>query len=320
MSKPAPSRLKIALAQANPTVGDLDGNIAKLKAMRAQAAAQGADLVVFPELFITGYPPEDLVLNPAFQDAARRRVEALARELGPGPAVLTGTIWPEDGKVYNAVVLLEDGKVEAVRFKVDLPNYGVFDEKRVFAQGPMPGPINFRGLHLGIPICEDIWGPDVTECLAECGAEILIAPNGSPFDWTKPNIRREKAAARIAETGLPLVYLNQVGGQDELVFDGASFVLNADASLAVQLPAWEEQLAVTEWHKAGGRLGLRQGPDRAPRRGRCLRLPGVPPGLARLRGEERLSRRRAGAIGRYRQRARRCSFRRTRSGPNASAR
>ena len=162
----APTHLKIALAQANPTVGDIDGNIAKLREMRARAAALGADLVVFPELFVTGYPPEDLVLKPAFPATARARVEALAAELGPGPAVLTGTVWPEGGHVYNAVVLIDNGKVEAVRFKVDLPNYGVFDEKRVFTPGPMPGPINFRGVRLGVPICEDIWGPDVVECLA----------------------------------------------------------------------------------------------------------------------------------------------------------
>jgi NAD+ synthase len=247
MSQSPPSRLKIALAQANPILGDLDANIAKLRAMRAQTA--GADLVVFPELFVTGYPPEDLVLKPAFQMAARRRVEALAAELGDGPAVLTGTVWPEDGKVYNAVALLDGGKVAAVRFKVDLPNYGVFDEKRVFAQGPMPGPISFRGVRLGVPICEDIWAPDVTECLAECGAEILISPNGSPFDWMKPDARMNRAVARVTETGLPLAYLNQVGGQDELVFDGASFVLNAGCSLAAQLAAWEEAVAVTEWRK-----------------------------------------------------------------------
>ena len=247
MSQDPATRLSIALAQANPVIGDLDANIAKLRAMRSQAA--GADLVVFPELFVTGYPPEDLVLKPAFQAAARKRVEALAAELRDSPAVLTGTVWPEDGKVYNAVALLDGGKVAAVRFKVDLPNYGVFDEKRVFAQGPMPGPINFRGVRLGVPICEDIWGPDVAECLAECGAEILISPNGSPFDWTKPDVRMNQAVARVIETGLPLAYLNQVGGQDELVFDGASFVLNADRSLAAQLPAWEEAVAVTEWRK-----------------------------------------------------------------------
>ncbi len=245
----APSSLKIALAQANPTVGDLAGNIAKLRAMRAQAASLGADLVVFPELFITGYPPEDLVLKPAFPAAARRSVEALAAELGPGPAVLAGTVWPQDGQVYNAVVLIDNGTVEAVRFKVDLPNYGVFDEKRVFTSGPLPGPISVRGVRVGVPICEDIWGPDVVDCLAETGAEILVSPNGSPFDWSKPDVRMNIAVARVVESGLPLVYLNQVGGQDELVFDGASFVLNADQSLAVQLPAWEEALIVTEWRR-----------------------------------------------------------------------
>lgn len=246
---PVPSSLKIALAQANPVVGDIDGNIAKLRQMRARAAAQGADLVVFPELFITGYPPEDLVLKPAFAAAARASVEALARVLGPGPAVLVGTVWPEQGSVYNAVALLDNGRVEGVRFKVDLPNYGVFDEKRVFSAGPLPGPINCRGVRLGLPVCEDIWGSEVVECLAETGSEILISANGSPFDWTKPDARLNVAVARVTESGLPLIYLNQVGGQDELVFDGASFVLNGDRSIAVQLPAWEEQLVVTEWRR-----------------------------------------------------------------------
>ncbi|MEI9901932.1 MAG: NAD+ synthase [Hyphomicrobium sp.] len=247
-----PSSLKIALAQANPTVGDIDGNIAKLRDMHARAAALGADLIVFPELFITGYPPEDLVLKPAFAAAARASVEGLAMDLGPGPAVLVGTIWPEGGRVYNAAALIDNGRVEAVRFKVDLPNYGVFDEKRVFAAGPLPGPVSCRGVRLGVPICEDVWGTEVVECLAETGAEILISPNGSPFDWTKPDIRMNIAVARVTESGLPLIYLNQIGGQDELVFDGASFVLNADRSLAVQLPAWEEDLSLTEW---------RRGPD-----------------------------------------------------------
>jgi len=244
-------RMAIALAQLNPVVGDIQGNLKRARTALEQARALGADLVLFSELFITGYPPEDLVLKPAFPAAARTRIEALAKELGPGPAVITGSVWPEDGHVYNAVVLIDNGKVEAVRFKVDLPNYGVFDEKRVFTPGPLPGPINFRGVRLGVPICEDIWGPDVVECLSECGADILISPNGSPFDWTKPDVRMNIAVARVVESGLPLVYVNQVGGQDELVFDGASFVLNADKTLAVQLPAWEEKLALTEWHKTG---------------------------------------------------------------------
>jgi NAD+ synthase len=255
MSDTTSSRLRIALAQLNPTVGDLGGNAAKVKAARERARAEGADLVVFPELFITGYPPEDLVLKPAFQRAARAAVERLAAELGAGPAVLVGTIWPEAGAIYNAVALLDEGKVQAVRFKVDLPNYGVFDEKRVFDAGPLPGPINFRGVRLGVPICEDIWKDEVTECLAECGAEILIVPNGSPFDWKKPDARLNVAVARVTETGLPLAYVNQVGGQDELVFDGASFVLNADRSLAAQLPAWEEAVTITEWTR--GEAGWR---------------------------------------------------------------
>ena len=239
--------LKIALAQLNPVVGDLEGNAAKLLQARTEAADEGADLVVFSELFITGYPPEDLVRKPAFARAARALIERLAVETADGgPGVLVGSIWPQDDKLYNAAALLADGKVAGARFKVDLPNYGVFDEKRVFDVGPMPGPINFRGVRLGIPICEDIWQEEVCECLQETGAEVLISPNGSPFDWSKPDVRLNVAVARVTENDLPLIYLNQVGGQDELVFDGASFVLNRDRSLAVQLPAWEECLRLVE--------------------------------------------------------------------------
>ncbi len=247
------SSLKIALAQLNPIVGDLAGNAAKLRDARAQAAALGADLVVFSELFLTGYPPEDLVLKPAFQAASRAALDDLAATIGPGPAVLVGTIWPENGNLYNAVALLDDGKIAAVRTKVDLPNYGVFDEKRVFAAGPLPGPISFRGVRIGVPICEDIWTEEVCECLAETGAEILISPNGSPFDWKKPDVRMNVAVARVTETGLPLIYLNQIGGQDELVFDGASFILNADRSLAAQLPAWREAIVLTRWSRTNGK-------------------------------------------------------------------
>ena len=253
--------LKIALAQLNPVLGDLDGNAQKLRAARGLAAEAGAHLLVLPELFITGYPPEDLVRKPAFAAAARVVVETLARETADGgPAILVGTIWSEEGKLYNAVALLDRGEVVATRYKVDLPNYGVFDEKRNFDVGPMPGPINFRGVRIGVPICEDIWKEEVCECLQETGSELLISPNGSPFDWPKPEQRLNVAVARVTETGLPLVYLNQVGGQDELVFDGASFVLNADRSLAVQMPAWVEAVETVTLTRGGSGWVAAAGP------------------------------------------------------------
>ena len=244
--------LKIALAQINPTVGDIVGNIERLRATRAEAAKAGADLVVTTELVVCGYPPEDLVMRPIVNDTIEREVKALAAETADGgPAMLVGTPWREDGELYNAALLLDGGDIAAVRFKHDLPNYGVFDEKRIFRAGPLPGPVNFRGVRLGTMICEDMWTDEVAECLEESGAEILVILNGSPYQQDKWDTRLNLAVARATECRMSLVYVNQVGGQDELVFDGASFVLGADASLRVQAPAWAESLILTDWTRDG---------------------------------------------------------------------
>ncbi len=241
-------QLTIALAQINPTVGSLDHNAALIRAARAEAASAGADLVVYPELSICGYPPEDLVLKPFFLDKVEDTVRALATETADGgPALLVGAPWRVDGQRHNAALLLDGGVIAAVRLKHDLPNYGPFDEKRVFVAGPLPGPVNFRGVRLGVLICEDMWKPDVAETLAETGAELLVVPNGSPFEIDKADRRLDLAVSRVVETGLPLIYLNQVGGQDELVFDGASFALNRDRSLVAQLPAFASRVAITRW-------------------------------------------------------------------------
>ncbi len=240
--------MTIALAQLNPLVGDLRANAQIAGNARREATGQGADLIVFSELFITGYPPEDLILKPAFIAAARQAIETLATETGDGGSgVLIGAPWAEDGDIYNSLIYLDGGGIEGVRHKVELPNYGVFDEKRLFASGPMPGPLNVRGVRIGAPICEDIWNAEVAECLVETGAELFIVPNGSPYSGAKFEARLNHAVARVAETGLPLAYVNQMGGQDELVFDGSSFVLDADSSLALQMPAWEEGVAMSTW-------------------------------------------------------------------------
>ncbi|WP_373504571.1 NAD+ synthase [Aestuariivirga sp.] len=243
-------RLIIALAQLNPTLGAINANLAKAREARAQVP--GADLILFPELFICGYPPEDLVLRPSFVAACKAAVEDLAKDTVSGPAVLMGLPWRDGEKLHNAVALLANGRIETLRYKFDLPNYGVFDEKRVFQPGPAPGPISFKGVRLGVPICEDIWTDETSETLVETGAEILLVPNGSPFERNKDDVRLNLVVARVTETGLPMAYLNQVCGQDELVFDGASFVLNADRSLALQMPMFEEAIALTEWRREDG--------------------------------------------------------------------
>ena len=257
----AANRLVIALAQIPFIVGDISGNRDRLRQARAEAAAFGADLVMTPELFLAGYPPEDLVLKPAFQEACRAACDELARETADGgPAILAGLPWVEEGQLHNAMALLDRGRIEAVRFKVDLPNYGVFDEKRVFVPGPSPGPIVFRGVRIGLPICEDIWGPDPVECILETGGEILLVANASPYERDKLLIRQNVAVSRVVESGLPLIYLNMIGGQDEIVFEGASFGLNADRSLALQLPAFRPMVARTVWERGATGWRCVEGP------------------------------------------------------------
>jgi NAD+ synthase len=241
-------RLRIALAQFNPHEGAVTANAARIRALRAEAAAMGADLLVTPEFSIAGYPPEDLVLKPAFRAACMAEIEKLAAETGDGgPGVILGGPWHDGEKLYNASYLLDGGKIVTRRAKHELPNYGVFDDKRVFDAGPVPGPVVFRGVRIGLMVCEDWWFPTVSETLAESGAELLLSINGSPFEAEKMDWRVDLAVSRVVETGLPFVFLNQMCGQDELVFEGASFVLNADRSLAVRMPAFAEALTLTEW-------------------------------------------------------------------------
>jgi NAD+ synthase len=259
--------LAISVAQLDPTVGDIAGNVAKLRRALAEARGQGGDLVVASELVVAGYPPEDLVLKPAFVAACQAAVTAFARETKDAPAVLLGTPWLQDRKLYNAAVLLADGKVAAVRFKHELPNYGVFDEKRVFAAGPAPGPIPFKGVRLGVMVCEDMWTPDVAETLQESGADLLVVINGSPFETDKLGERVSLAVARVKETGLPLLYVNQVGGQDELVFDGASFALDTSFNLRLQASSWREAQPLTKWHRTGRRWAVEAGALEKPEEG-----------------------------------------------------
>jgi NAD+ synthase len=263
-------RLRIALAQLNQRIGDLAGNAALMLEWRAKAAAQGAELLLFPEMQLPGYPSEDLVLKPEFVRRTMEAAEALVDATGDGgPAMLFGSIHSEGGSVFNAMILAENGRVTGRTLKHELPNYGTFDEKRIFAVGPLPEPMQFRGVRIGVPICEDIWVEQVCAHLAEAGAELFLVPNGSPFELDKDDLRMRLVRSRVVQTGLPIAYLNRVGGQDELAFDGSSFVLNDDGAVAVQLPDWEEALTVTDWVRtangwrceAGQKAGLSSYPE-----------------------------------------------------------
>lgn len=243
--------LRIALAQLNPVVGDIEGNMAMLINSREEAARKGVELLVASELFITGYPPEDLVLRRAFISKVEEALLHLAAKTGDaGPGLLIGAPWRDEGKLYNAALLLDEGKVTARRYKHELPNYGVFDEQRIFEAGPLAGPVSFRGVRLGVMLCEDMWFEDVSETLAESGAQILIVLNGSPYEKDKDDVRLNLAVSRVVETGLPLIYVNQVGGQDELVFDGGSFVLDSDQTLRVQAVCWGLAQEVSDWSRS----------------------------------------------------------------------
>ena len=243
-------RLVIATIQANPVLGAIDRNAERAGELIAEAHGLGADLAVFSELFLVGYPPEDLALKPAAVRDCRRALDRLAKETaGLCPALIT-LMWPSDGpRPYNAFALIADGEIKDVTFKVDLPNYGVFDEKRVFLPGPGPKVFDFKGVKLGVPVCEDIWGPIPCARLKAEGAEILIVPNGSPYRRTADDERLAIVASRVAETGLPLIYVNQVGGQDELVFDGGSFAVQADGQMCMTLPMFEEAVALSTWER-----------------------------------------------------------------------
>lgn len=253
-------QLTIALAQINPTIGDLSGNVERIRAAAKKAALGKADLVVYGELIVSGYPPEDLVLKPAFQDAVEKAVNDLAADtVAGGPGLLISAPWRVKNVLYNAALMLDGGEITAVRLKHELPNYGVFDEKRVFAPGPLPGPVSFRGVRLGVMVCEDMWLPEVAECLDESGAEIFVVLNGSPFETDKLDERLNFAVARVTEAGLPLIYVNLVGGQDELVFDGGSFVIGADHSLRAKAQPFVDEVLLTEWRRAEGVWACDQG-------------------------------------------------------------
>lgn len=233
---------RITLAQLNPSVGAIDTNAAKARAAWAAARDAGSDMLALTEMFITGYQTQDLILKPAFHNAAIAAIHALAADCADGPAIGIGGPALQDGRLFNAWYVLQGGKVTATVLKHHLPNAAVFDEKRLFTPAEVHGPYTVGPVRIGTPICEDAWHADVTETLAETGADILLVPNGSPYHRGKPELRLNLMVARVIETGLPLIYLNMVGGQDDQVFDGSSMVLNPGGELAVQMPQFDESL------------------------------------------------------------------------------
>ncbi|RDE10386.1 NAD+ synthase [Pelagibacterium lacus] len=245
--------LRIALAQLNPKVGAIGENLAAARRVVAEAEAAGADVLLFTELYLTGYFPEDLLLRPRFVTEAMEAAKTLARETkGLNVSLLLPTLWSADGQLYNSVILAEDGAIIDRRNKVELPNDDVFTEKRYFTAGTLPEPMIVKGIPVGVPVCEDIWHEAICRNLARHGAEILLCPNGSPYWRNKQHMRIDLVRRRVAETGLPLLYSNQVGGQDELVYDGASFGIDADGALAFQGKSFVTDLVLSDWQKRDG--------------------------------------------------------------------
>ncbi|OIQ45809.1 MAG: NAD+ synthase [Roseobacter sp. MedPE-SW] len=242
-------RFRVTLAQLNPTVGDLAGNAAKACRAWAEGRAASADLVALPEMFLTGYNTQDLVMKPVFHQAAMATAEQLALDCADGPALAIGCPWVEGGKLYNAYLILKDGKIASRCLKHHLPNETVFDEVRIFDAGPLGGPYAVGDTRIGSPICEDGWHEDVAETLEETGAEFLLIPNGSPYYRNKMEVRQNHMVARAVETGLPVIYLNLVGGQDDQVFDGGTFVLNPTGALALQMPVFDEAITQLDLHR-----------------------------------------------------------------------
>lgn len=238
---------RLTLAQMAPIMGNLAANAAA--ALRAQAVAgtQNADMVMLPEMFLTGYQTQDLVQKPAFQADVALHLVALARDAATGVPMLIGAPVVEDGKLFNAYFLLQNGLAQVVTRKHFLPNEDVFDEKRLFTAGPLSGPFDAGGIRIGAPICEDAWHRDVIETMAETGAELLLVPNGSPYRRNKNDLRINLMVGQVVAHDLPLVYLNMIGGQDDQVFDGASFVLNPGGHLAVQLPSFDEAIVPVDF-------------------------------------------------------------------------
>ena len=239
------TKLAIALAQLNAHVGHVSDNLNAFQQARERSAALGADIIVSPEMFLSGYPCDDLVLRDDFMISVERAIDDLiSLSTDGGPAMIIGAPYREAGKIYNSAFVIDKGALLARRDKVALPNYGVFDDKRHFTPGDLKGPVNIRDMKVGLAICEDIWWPEVCETQAESGAEIIVSLNASPFDEAKQDGRMSHVIARITETNLPFIYVNMVGGQDELVFDGGSFAVNVKGALAAQLPLMNEAVSL----------------------------------------------------------------------------